>query len=305
MSNKDLIQTRYEAVLLQDATDSAPNNETDGRPREDDAGHGLLSPMSVKSRLRHFLYQVKGEPILYREGNIKNDLLDAVVRNAKGSGDPRTLLCKAYLDVRLFGSVLTGAAMKNQGSIHGPVQFSWGRSIDPIYTQQHGLTCSAPPKKTDKGADTGRMGSVMTVPYALYRSNIFVSPSHVCRPQKKNGKRTAPTCGFRGTGMTEGDLEKMWEGLLYMHEHTRSAGRNQMATRKLYVFEHDNMLGRGRADRLLNMIQVRKKDDVQHPSGFDDYEVEVVGRLPKGVQCYEWLIDDDGGVVWEEVDVRK
>jgi CRISPR-associated protein Csd2 len=60
-----------------------------------------------------------------------------------------------------------------------------------------------------------------------------------------------------------------------MFEHDRSAARGQMATRGLYVFEHQDKLGNAHAHDLFDRIVVARKAGVTAPREFTDYEVQV------------------------------
>ena len=65
------------------------------------------------------------------------------------------------------------------------------------------------------------MGNKHIVLYALYIAKGYVSPAFAER-----------------TGFTQADLDLLFEALLYMFEHDRSAARGEMMVRGLYDFEH-------------------------------------------------------------------
>lgn len=102
------------------------------------------------------------------------------------------------------------------------------------------------------------MGRKHTVPYGLYRAHGFVSALLADQ-----------------TGFGEDDLELLWQALEQMFEHDRSAARGQMATRGLYVFEHQDKLGNAHAHDLFDRIGMQRRDGVEAPRGFPDYEVRV------------------------------
>jgi CRISPR-associated protein Csd2 len=60
-----------------------------------------------------------------------------------------------------------------------------------------------------------------------------------------------------------------------------------MATRGLYIFSHNNKLGRAPAHKLFESIQVQLKDGVAVPRQFSDYTVVTPDlenpNLPEGV----------------------
>jgi CRISPR-associated protein Csd2 len=88
------------------------------------------------------------------------------------------------------------------------------------------------------------MGRKFTVPYGLYRSHGFIS-AHLARQ----------------TGFDNDDLELFFKALEQMFEHDRSAARGQMATRGLYVFEHESELGNAPAHALFEQLRVTRVGD--------------------------------------------
>jgi len=104
------------------------------------------------------------------------------------------------------------------------------------------------------------------VPYALYRAHGFFSPALA-----------------KDTGVTRDDLRLLWEAMLHMFEHDRSAARGEMTLRGLYVFTHDSPLGNAHAHELFDLITVRRVNTP--PRAFSDYSVQV-GNPPKGVTLH-------------------
>ncbi|MGG1311613.1 type I-C CRISPR-associated protein Cas7/Csd2 [Cohnella laeviribosi] len=175
-------------------------------------------------------------------------------------------MCANFFDIRTFGAVMTTKV--NTGQVRGPVQFTFARSIDPIFSQEVTITRQA---VTQEGAEKDReMGRKHVIPYALYRMDGYISAYLA-------GK----------TGFSEDDLSVLWEALMNLFEHDRSASRGQMAVRKLVAFEHSTALGQAPAHVLLERVSVRKKTDAPARS-FSDYEL-VIDRegLPEGVELVE------------------
>jgi CRISPR-associated protein Csd2 len=154
--------------------------------------------------------------------------------------------------------------------VRGPVQLTFGRSVDPIIAQEHSITRMAVATEAEaekQGGDNRTMGRKHTVPYGLYVTHGFVS-SFLAKQ----------------TGFGEDDLELLWQALGQMFEHDRSAARGEMSTRGLYVFKHDSELGNAPAHALFERIQPRAKDGVSVPRSFTDYDVAVNDvDMPAGV----------------------
>ena len=177
-------------------------------------------------------------------------------------------MCRNFYDVRAFGAVMSTGI--NCGQVRGPVQLTFGRSIDPIVALEHSITrmAVATEAESDKqGGDNRTMGRKFTVPYGLYVAHGFIS-AHLAEQ----------------TGFSDADLELLWTALSDMFEHDRSAARGEMTTRGLYVFKHDSKLGNARAYSLFERIQPKLNEGVAVPRDFSDYTVSVNREgLPSGV----------------------
>ena len=119
------------------------------------------------------------------------------------------------------------------------------------------------------------MGRKEIVPYGLYRCHGFVNANLA-----------------KQTGFSEDDLQLLWQSLTNLFEHDRSASRGEMASQKLFVFEHANELGSAPAHKLFERVKFRKKDDAKPARSFADYEqIEAanLSDLPTGVTLHELL----------------
>jgi CRISPR-associated protein Csd2 len=213
------------------------------------------------------------------DGEVSDDLekdlnsiakkLEDAVKGKKGSIskeqrlEARDSMIRDYYDVRMFGAVMSTGL--NAGQVRGPMQITFARSIDPIHPLDLSITRQA--RTTTERMKTGstEIGRKSIVPYGLYRAHGFYSPAFAEQ-------------------VTEDDLELFWEALVHMFDHDRSAARGEMACRGLYVFSHDNGLGRAPSHKLFERIKIARKDGVDTPRNFDDYRVDVdADRLDTGV----------------------
>lgn len=185
----------------------------------------------------------------------------------KGSGEEvekaRAWMCQNFFDVRTFGAVM-GLGV-NAGQVRGPVQLTFGRSVDPVVALEHSITRMAVATEAEaekQQGDNRTMGRKHTVPYGLYRAHGFVSAFLA-----------------RQTGFDETDLALLWQALENMFEHDRSAARGQMCTRGLYVFEHESELGNAHAHALFDRLVVGRATDGATPvRDFSAYTVTFDGR---------------------------
>lgn len=285
------LTNRYDFVLVFDVRDGNPNGDPDAGnlPRLDaESGHGLVTDVSLKRKVRNFVGLVKGETppfdIYVKEKAVLNQTHERAYvavgaedelngdKKRKGSGDTagkaRQWMCANFFDVRTFGAVMSTGV--NCGQVRGPVQLTFARSVDPIIAQEHSITRMAVATEAEaekQQGDNRTMGRKHTVPYGVYVAHGFVSAFL-----------------SRQTGFGEEDLELLWRALEQMFEHDRSAARGEMATRGLYVFKHDSELGNAHAHALFDRIAIKRKADVDVPRSFDDYAVSVdEAALPPGV----------------------
>jgi CRISPR-associated protein Csd2 len=283
---------RYDFVMLFDVKDGNPNGDPDAgnMPRIDaETGHGLVTDVALKRKVRNFvgLSKVNGDgapqtgfDIYIRERGVlerlhrtaykaigaEEELADDGKKGRKGSANSvelaRKWMCDNFFDVRTFGAVMSTGV--NCGQVRGPVQMTFARSIQPIVALEHSITRMAVATEAEsekQGGDNRTMGRKHTVPYGLYRSHGFVSAFLA-----------------KQTGFSASDLELYLKALTEMFEHDRSAARGQMATRGLYVFQHESELGNAPAHELFDRLVVTPKVPSEPARNFDAYAVNFDGK---------------------------
>lgn len=188
----------------------------------------------------------------------------------------RKWMCENFYDIRTFGAVLSLKSAPNCGQVRGPIQLTFGRSIDPIVALEHTITRMAVAKEEEaenQGGDNRTMGRKFTVPYGLYFSKGFIS-AHLAAQ----------------TGFNEDDLNLFWAALKNMFDHDHSAARGMMSTCKLIVFKHSTALGNAPAHLLFDTIKIEKKDSSKPARSFNDYSVSIDrASIPQGVEVIEMV----------------
>ena len=178
-------------------------------------------------------------------------------------------MCQNFYDIRTFGAVMTTEV--NCGQVRGPVQFSFARSIDPIFQQEVTVTRCA--VTNEKDAEKGQtMGKKQIVPYGLYRAEGYVS-AHLAKK----------------TEFKEDDLELLWDSLINMFEHDHSAARGKLSARKLIVFKHNSELGCCQSHKLFDKVKVERLSRDMPARSFADYKVTISADMPNGVEMIEKL----------------
>lgn len=276
-----IVDRRYEFVLFFDVENGNPNGDPDAgnMPRTDpETSHGLVTDVCLKRKIRNYVEltrigQEKFE-IYVREGVVLNtqhrraytDQDIEPVAKKLANDELTKFMCEHFYDIRTFGAVMTTEV--NCGQVRGPVQLNFARSIDPIVPQEVTITRVAVTSEKDAERKDREMGRKHIVPYALYRSEGYVS---------------APLA--ERTRFSEEDLSLLWEALISMFDHDHSAARGKMASRRLYAFEHESRIGNAPAHRLFDCITAVRRDPTAPARRFDDYEVKVnEAAVPSGVK---------------------
>lgn len=280
------INNRIDFVYLFDVQDGNPNGDPDAGnlPRVDaETGMGLVTDVCLKRKVRNYVQVAKdlsdGYDIFIKEKAVLNSEIDKAnddedVKKAKDkTAAARLFMCKNYYDIRTFGAVMSTG--KNAGQVRGPIQFTFARSIDPIATAEHSITrmAVATEKEAEKqNGDNRTMGRKATVPYGLYVCHGFISASLA-----------------KQTGFSEEDLELFFEALKNMFDVDRSAARGLMSAQKLIVFRHDSVLGNAPANKLFDLVKIKKNTEAA-PRSFSDYVVSIdKDSVPNGVTVEELI----------------
>src|ERR1039458_819953 len=174
-----------------------------------------------------------------------------------------------FRSVRTFGAVLSTGP--NAGQVRGAVQLSFGRSVDPILPMDIAITRMAVTDNSIKGANIDSadfakwereqpedelrtMGRKSLIPYGLYVGKGFIS-ANLAQKVK----------------FTEDDLKVLFQAILNMYEHDRSASKGIMTVHPdhSFVFKHvgndtdleqrerQAMLGCSHAHKLLDRKSTR------------------------------------------------
>lgn len=309
------ITNRYEFLFLFDCENGNPNGDPDAgnAPRLDPEDMcGLVSDVAIKRRIRNYVQVARGNQMPYaifveHASNLNTPIARAheeangsLPDSKKGANKAqvekaRQWMCQNFYDVRTFGAVMSTGP--NAGQVRGPVQVAFARSVDPVLPQDVAITRVAVAEDV-RGAKSSAdyeaweaeqeedklrtMGRKSLIPYGLFRGKGFISAFLA-----------------QQTGFTHDDLKLLFEAILNMYEHDRSASKGVMTVREpIYVFKHvgtdtdpkqrqrQAMLGCAPAQVLFEqVVQVHRKDGVEVARSFADYEIIVhEDRVPEGVE---------------------
>lgn len=303
------IQNHYEFVYYVACTNANPNGDPDmgNSPRIDpQTMQGFITDVATKRRIRNYIQTAyAGQPgmniIVQQSTNLNRHIAEA--KRAAGVEDcakekeavyaGRKKACELFYDVRTFGAVMSTGP--NAGQVRGPVQITFGKSLDPVLPLDISITRMASADAIKDGkvedylkqeAETAEdklrtMGRKQLIPFGLYEVRGFISANLAAE-----------------TGFDDDDLKTLFESILNMYEHDHSASKGEMSVvSPLIIFKHvgtdsneeqrtrQAKLGCAPAHKLFELVHVQKKPDVEFARDYRDYDAEVdVTRVPSGVK---------------------
>ncbi len=283
------MNNRYDFLYLFDCKDANPNGDPDAGnlPRLDaETGQGLTTDVMLKRKVRNYIEQTTDHNIYFKEFAVHNhqheEAYKALREDNKIEEDETTKakmkkpkmgtkekakhwMCQNFYDIRTFGAVMSTDV--NCGQVRGPVQLSFSRSIDPIVSSEHAITRTSVTDEKDIEKER-TMGRKFTIPYGLYKAQGFINPF------------LAEQTGFSDQGENN-DLDLLFTALENAFQFDQSAARpaGSMNPRAFIVFKHPNQLGKAPSHKLLEGVTVKKKDGVDVPRSFSDYEVTIPDDL--------------------------
>ena len=233
---------------------------------------GAVEAVNADKRVKVFL--VGKEPVIREELKAYSYDAEQLERGKKGKKaddvkKARDYMCRNYFDVRAFGAVMS-TGDNPCGIVRGPVQITFARSLSQINIEDVTITRQA--RTTEDRQETGgtEMGRKSIIPYALYRAEGYISAA----------------LAQKMTGLSDDDVELLWDAIVNMFENDHSAARGKMCMRKLYIFKHDSTLGNCPSHVLFDKVEVSLKEE-KPPRQFADYTIHVDDAMPEGVTLIE------------------
>ena len=318
------IKNRYEFMYYVACTDSNPNGDPDmgNTPRMDpQTMQGYISDVSTKRLIRNYVSMAReGEPgleiIVQQSTNMNRQIarakresgVDDCAKTKEAVYAGRKKACELFYDVRTFGAVMSTGP--NAGQVRGPVQITFGRSMDPILPLDLSITRMAVTDsvkgkelkledyvkmETEKSADELQtIGRKQLIPFGLYEIRGFISANLAAE-----------------TGFDDEDLQLLFEAIMNMYEHNRSSSKGEMeVVSPLIIFKHvgtdsdekqrmrQAKLGCAPAHKLFELVNVKKREDVVYPRKYKDYDARIdLKHIPTGVEV-GFKEDAFSDIVW-------
>lgn len=296
-------------MALVQAVECNPNGDPDmdNRPRIDlETGYGIMTDVSFKSRIRRAIEMIDpSQEMLFRDGNSINRAIADAALKANGTdklakksntkvNETTKIITEKYFDARTFGAVLSTGL--NAGQVRGPVQVAMATSVDPIDIQDITITRNsytggefetiAEYDREDQNLTSDKkrtMGNKKFIPYGLYTFKATVSANLANK-----------------TGFDEEDLKLLIEGITQMYSNDISSSKMGMSVLSpVIIFKHvgtqsannqennerEAMLGCAPAYKLFELLELKKKSEVEFPRDYKDYNaVFHMSKLPNGIK---------------------
>ncbi len=213
---------KIDFAIIIGVNNANPNGDplNGNRPRTNYDGHGEISDVCVKRKLRNRLLDA-GEAILVQSDDYRNDDCRSIkdrYSNVMGKLDKKVgseqrakMACGNWFDVRAFGQVLAGVDDSNASiAIRGPVSVQSAFSVEPVdvtslqITKSVNLETNKDPSK--KSADT------MGMKHRVDRG-VYVTKGSINRQLAEK------------TGFSDEDADKLKDAMLRLFENDESSAR--------------------------------------------------------------------------------
>ncbi|HEY2494814.1 MAG TPA: type I-C CRISPR-associated protein Cas7/Csd2 [Paenibacillus sp.] len=289
------IQNKIDFAIVFTVDKANPNGDplNGNRPRQDYDGHGEVSDVAIKRKLRNRL-QDAGESILVQSDERRTDgyrsINDRVLGNedvapyfAKNNKAPNkeelveTFASKAWYDVRAFGQVFAFKGTDVSVGVRGPVSIHAATSVSPVEITSMQITKSVNSTTNEKDPSrktSDTMGMKHRVDFGVYLFCGSINPQLAER-----------------TGFSDEDSEKLKQAFITLFANDSSSARpdGSMEVNKVFWWEHNSKLGQFSSAKVHRSIKVGLKDSNAIPKSIDDYTITVEKLEGLPVKEYDGL----------------
>lgn len=287
----ETLKNKIDFAVIIHVKNANPNGDplNGNRPRVNYDGHGELSDVCIKRKIRNRLMNLGYSIFVQSDDNRMDDYRSLRSRaegtlkkeELKNETKYREAACEKWLDVRAFGQLF---AFKGSGEdsgvsigIRGPVSihpaFSVAPVLDRVTSIQITKSVSGEGDGTKKASDT--MGMKHRVDHGVYVFYGSMNPQLAVK-----------------TGFSDGDAEAIKEAIRTLFRNDASAARPEgsMEVSKLYWWKHNTNNGQYSSAKVHRAVgnKLKVKDGIDEPNSIDDYifpeKAEVDKDLP-GLGC--------------------
>ncbi|WP_263705907.1 type I-C CRISPR-associated protein Cas7/Csd2 [Shouchella tritolerans] len=279
-----VLQNKIDFSVVFTVNKANPNGDplNGNRPRQDFMGHGEVSDVALKRKIRNRL-QDEGESIFVQSDERRNDSyrslkdraesveeLKKLLNDTKGDEDiAATLACQQWLDVRAFGQVFAFKDNKLSIGVRGPVSIHTATSLDPVDVASMQITKSvnSTTNKKNPGEKTpDTMGMKHRVDFGVYVFHGSINPQLAEK-----------------TGFTEADAEKIRQALITLFVNDASSARpdGSMEVNKVLWWKHSSRIGQYSSAKIHRALKINKQAEQVH--SINDYDISI--ETLEGLAC--------------------
>ena len=268
------LSKKIDFAILISVENANPNGDPlcGNRPREDYDGHGEISDVCLKRKIRNRLIDMN-EPVFVQSNDHRVDSYKSLKTRAEGCEELKKasngkdtdqdefarIACEQWMDVRSFGQVFAFKGDKVSVGVRGPVTISIAKSVSPVDIISMQIVKSVNSEDTaERASDT--MGMKHRVAFGLYLAKGSIN----CQLAEK-------------TGFRDEDAEKIKEAMRTLLENDASSARPEgsMEVCALYWWEQEGKTPKYSSAKVQRSLQVTLKEGIIKPKRFEDYDVQV------------------------------
>lgn len=289
------IKNKIDFAVVFTVDKANPNGDplNGNRPRQDYDGHGEVSDVAIKRKLRNRL-QDEGESILVQSDERRSDSYRSIFARVEGNEDVapyfakknkepnkeelvETFASKAWYDVRAFGQVFAFKGSDVSVGVRGPVSIHTATSISPVEVSSMQITKSVNSTTNDKDPSkktSDTMGMKHRVDFGVYVFYGSINPQLAER-----------------TGFSDEDAEKLKQALISIFANDSSSARpdGSMEVNKVYWWTHNSKLGQYSSAKVHRSVDIKLKDENIIPKSIEDYQISIDELMGLSVEEYDGL----------------
>lgn len=254
-----------------------PNADIGGHPRIDYNGHGEITDVCIKRKIRDVLYEQGDEIIVMRNERVTDGVLSISERVKKykklNKCDPNEnydkfvkFACEKWYDVRAFGQVFAPKGKNTSVGIRGPVSLGFATSLDTMCIIDINITKSTNSDKNSRKKDSTTIGCKYMIDHGAYVCHGSILPQLA-----------------KHTGFNEDDAEKLKFAITHLFDYDASAWRpaGSMAV-TLFWMPHNCANGAAPPIRVHKSLNLKKSDVFPYftydPEPIDGVDLEICKR---------------------------
>lgn len=297
----ETLKNKIDFAVIVCVNNANPNGDplNGNRPRVNYDGHGELSDVCIKRKIRNRLMEAGHSIFVQSDDNRVDDYrslrsrAEGVLNKVDMKDDKkyREAACKQWLDVRAFGQVFAykgGGGKKGKAAekgsegggedvgvsigIRGPVSihpaFSVAPVLDRVSSTQITKSVSGEGDGTKRASDT--MGMKHRVDHGIYVFQGSMNP------------QLAEKTGFANK---DADAIKIALKILFKNDESSARPAGSMEVHKVYWWEHNHKNGQYSSAKVHRALgeKVKVKADVSEPKSIADYDIPEKQELEKAL----------------------